>query len=336
MIDDGSEDESVKIAKNEAARTHFAHVDILELKHNGVVSALNVGLNACKTDIVFRIDGDATVETPHWDTMLKAWLREFPEVGLVGGQVVFDDGRIHSLGRAVLDIWGLRDMGCWPYEPPGCRTFDAHVVRPQCRFVRSPAYEVDTILGVCVAFRRGEAIEAGGFDPRFNPVWIEDDDFGLQIRRLGCRVVLDPAIRIVHRISLRNSRQPGLTITNYVRSVDTLAAPCSYFANLTQRICKRLRRESISPSIVLNSFDESNLPAPFAESSPWRMEILRRHYESWHDKWGFDPLNPDPEELETLVGKSATLGWRFNVAQWPTSRKFARRIADFSSVHASS
>ena len=330
MVDDGSEDASVKVAKAELDRTPFARAEIVERKHEGVVEALNAGLAQCRTRIVLRIDGDATVEVPDWDRRLCQWLDNFPELGVVGGQVIFDDGRLHSLGRAVLDEWGLRDMGCWPHEAMGMRTSDANVIRPVTRFIAAVPYEVDSILGVCVAFRRSDALDAGGFDTRYSPVWIEDDDFGLQLRKIGKRVLVDPEIQVVHRTSLRNSRQPGRLFASAVENRPT-ASRVQIATQKLRHVARSIKREFTSrPKSETALFSPNSLPELWREGDSWRFDLLKRHYVQWRQKWGFDPLNPNLADLYQLFGDDHILGWRLTPTAWSTSQVFCRAARAFA------
>ena len=59
MVDDGSEDDSVAMAKREVQHCGFASVEIIQLPHRGIVHALNTALSSAKTEFVIRLDGDA-------------------------------------------------------------------------------------------------------------------------------------------------------------------------------------------------------------------------------------------------------------------------------------
>ena len=320
MVDDGSEDDSVAMAKREVQHCGFASVEIIQLPHRGIVHALNTALSSAKTEFVIRLDGDATVETPDWISKLIMVLRH-EEIGIVGGSVIFEDGRVHSFGRSVLGETGLHDVGCVPLEPTGSRTFDSIVYRPQGRFSDGCPYEVDTILGVCVAFRRSEAQAAGGFDTRFNPVWIEDDDFGLGIRRLGRRVVVYPKIHVIHRPGLRGSREPGLPTGGKAGRTFKDARFYKIQKDIFNRI---IRRGKMICGKSRSAYSiEDCIPV---ESSPWRSSILKSHYENWRQKWGFDPMNPDLLKIYQKYWDTS-LCWRVNPSQLESSRAFIRKMA---------
>jgi GT2 family glycosyltransferase len=322
MVDDGSEDDSLRVAREEISRCGFASAQLIERPHAGIVSALNAGLEATKTEFVLRIDGDATVETPGWADRLTAWLRRYPEVGVVGGQVIFDHGGTHSFGRSLLGEYGLHDMGTCPLEPAGRRTFDSFVYRPPSGFLDTPPYEVDTILGVCVAFRLEDAASLGGFDSRFEPVWIEDDDFGFAVRaKLGKRVIVDPKIRVTHRIGLRGSREPGRVAAAGMGN----APPLRVRVRRVMRATVPSRARRAARLLVTGRSEPAALPVGTVtlptENNEWRKRILLGHYDTWHSKWGFHPLNPDPAAvLQRYFDTGA--GWKINPARHALSRAF--------------
>jgi GT2 family glycosyltransferase len=292
VVDDGSEDRSLAILKDQVSASGFARSEVISRKHKGIVHTLNAGLEAVRTPYVIRIDGDATVETPGWANRLQEWLDEDASVGLVGGHIIFDSGKIHSYGRSVVSELGLFDIGTIPAEPIGYRTFDGHVVRPMVDFPGGKPYQVDTLLGVCAAFRLSDARDIGGFDVRFNPVWIEDDDFGLSLRKLGRHVIIDPSIQAVHRISLRNYRRPGGST-----ALPKMNPRRSEFSRRLKAASRALRGK-------VKSWYER-------EGNQWRMDILKHHYAAWKEKWGFDPLNPD---LKAIIDRywDTQVCWKYN------------------------
>ena len=64
-------------------------------------------------------------------------------------------------------------------------------------FGESPGPEVDAIEGYCMAFRRAEALAAGGFDPKFRFYRIADIEFSFRLRDHGGRAVVVPDLPVV-------------------------------------------------------------------------------------------------------------------------------------------
>ena len=56
VVDDGSRDDSLEIARAFAARD--PRVRVLASEHRGIVGALNEGLSACRAPVVVRMDAD--------------------------------------------------------------------------------------------------------------------------------------------------------------------------------------------------------------------------------------------------------------------------------------
>ena len=102
---------------------------------------------------------------------------------------------------------GLHDRGAAITEPVGRRTYHGAVLRRRdgCRVRRTA--EVDGGLGCCMIYRREAALEAGGYDPGFNPVWFDDLDLTLSLRRLGLKVFCLPEVEVVHHVGERIGRR---------------------------------------------------------------------------------------------------------------------------------
>lgn len=92
-------------------------------------------------------------------------------------------------------------------------------------FDTSPGPEVDAIEGYCMAFRRGDALGAGGFDPKFRFYRIADIEFSFRLREHGGRAVVVPNLPLVkheHRIweSTEPDERDRLSRRNLYRFLD--------------------------------------------------------------------------------------------------------------------
>ena len=52
-------------------------------------------------------------------------------------------------------------------------------------------------------YRREAALEPGGYDPGLEPVWFDDLDLTLCMRREGLKVFCLPEVRVVHHVGER-------------------------------------------------------------------------------------------------------------------------------------
>ena len=64
-------------------------------------------------------------------------------------------------------------------------------------FEESAGPDVDAIQGYCIAFRRSDALAAGGFDPKFRFYRIADIEFSFRLRDHGGRAVVVPGLPVV-------------------------------------------------------------------------------------------------------------------------------------------
>jgi GT2 family glycosyltransferase len=282
VVDDGSTDGSIAILRRWQREGPWSGFTLIEQENAGVVRAFNRALAQASGDVIVRLDGDATIETHGWLERMLAFQATSDQVGVVVAKIVFDSGHIHSLGRTVVHPDGLHDRGTRILERRGRRTLDSAVARPleADALDGDRVSEVDAALGCCTLFRREVAHRVGGLDPLFSPVWVEDDDFALGVRREGWKVFCLPEVRVVHHQMRRNPRQGPI-------GKRSPAVP-RRLVGLVPHFLKR----PLAARMTLS------------REAPWRLELLARHYASWFEKWGFDPLNPDLNSVRRRWGGS--------------------------------
>ena len=277
VVDDGSTDGSREILRRWRGGGGFPSFTLLEREPRGAVASLNDALAHASGELIVQLDGDATVETPGWLERMVAFQAAGERIGVVGAGVVFDDGRVHAYGVHVVRPEGLHDRGTRIAEPVGRRTLHSRVRRPRaaaCPAGRAVA-EVDATLGCCMLYPRALAEEVGGYDTGFSPVWFDDIDLCLSIRRLGHKVFVMPEIEVVHRLSLRNSREDA----------GALGLASAAARRALGRLVPQAAKDVIAPVV------RSGRPTAA------QLGRLHHHYAYWRQKWGFDPLNPDMEEV---------------------------------------
>jgi glycosyltransferase involved in cell wall biosynthesis len=291
VVDDGSTDRSREILRRWRDSGAFPRFTLIERESSGIIATLNTGLAEATGDIVVRLDGDATIETPGWLERMLSFHGSDPRIGVVVGKIVFDSGHVHSYGMNIVGPAGVHDRGTTITEPAGHRTLDIAVERP----LAGPAdegheiAEIDGAIGCCTMFSRELAEQIGGFDHRYDPVGFEDFDFALGARRLGRKVFFFPEVEVIHRLTLRNPRTDS---------------------SRAEWMLWRLRRRvgGLFPQRVRNVVARA---AKLGDHDPARIALLRRHYASFRDKWGFDPLNPDMDEVLRRYGGSEVC-WRYD------------------------
>jgi GT2 family glycosyltransferase len=289
VVDDGSRDASVEILRRWRDSGRFDSFTLLEREHAGVVESLNAGLEAASGEVVVQLDSDATVETPGWLERMVELLWADDRVGVVTGKVVFDYGEIQACGVNLVGPEGVHDRPTQITEPTGRRRWHHRVRRydENTRDEERAVAEVDSGIGCCMAYRREDALAVGGYDTAYSPLWFDDLDLSLSIRRMGKKVFFTPDVRVVHRYALRERRRSeatGLAGRARERSWRLAAGVGGLLAPATRVAWAR----------------RLGLDRP----RPEHRARLAHHYAYWEQKWGWHPLNPDMDAVVRRHGGS--------------------------------
>ena len=108
----------------------------------------------------------------------------FPDAGVVGGKLLYPDGRVQEAGAMVFRDGSAAKFGA----------FDPALTAPIYNFVR----DVDYCSGALLATPRALFEELDGFDVAYSPGYYEDTDYCFRVREHGLRVIYQPASVIVH------------------------------------------------------------------------------------------------------------------------------------------
>jgi glycosyltransferase involved in cell wall biosynthesis len=177
VVDDGSTDQTVPILQKLAAVDQ--RIRLFPQPHQGIVSALNLGLNQGNAPFIARMDADDEAYPDRFSEQV-ALLAARPDIGLVSGLVEFGGERWSSAGYALHTDWmnTLRD----PVEI-GLN-----------RFIESP------LAHPSVMFRRVLIAQLGGYRDGDFP-----EDYELWLRWLDAGVKMAK----VPRVLLRWNDTPG-------------------------------------------------------------------------------------------------------------------------------
>lgn len=168
-VDDGSKDRTPAMLRRLGARE--PRLKVVTIPHGGIVAALNAGLTAARAPMVARMDAD---DEAHPDRLaLQAnFLRERPEVGLVGCLVEFGGDRQRQAGYARHVDW-LNGL------------VSPHDIALN-RFIESP------FAHPSIMFRRALAGEHGGYQDGEFP-----EDYELWLRWIEAGVVAAKVPRVL-------------------------------------------------------------------------------------------------------------------------------------------
>lgn len=143
----------------------------------------NLGAQAASSDLLVFLNDDVTPIRPDWLEVMAAHLLR-PEIGVVGGRLLYPSGAIQHAGL----VLGLQDG----VGHPARGSYSAELMY----YLQLPR-DVSAVTGACLGIRRNVFQEVGGFDPTF-PVNYNDVDLCLKVASSGYRVVVDPRIELTH------------------------------------------------------------------------------------------------------------------------------------------
>ncbi len=177
VVDDCSSDDTQEyLGECQGIRT------LRNRRNSGFIHSCNAGAAAARGDYLVFLNNDTSV-TPGWLQALIDPLTQDPETGIVGGRLVYPDGRLQEAGGIIFS-----DGSGWNYG----RGQNADL--PQYNFLS----EADYVSGACLAIARKDFERLGGFDKRYAPAYYEDTDLCFAMRQLGRKVIYQPAATIVH------------------------------------------------------------------------------------------------------------------------------------------
>jgi GT2 family glycosyltransferase len=145
---------------------------------------INVGAARASGEHLVLLNDDIEVATPGWIERMVMYSM-IPEVGAVGGRLLWEDGRIQHAGIRINDgLPGHPYYGFWR-EHRGY----ANAVRV--------AQDCMAVTGACLMTRRSLFEETGGLSEEFT-VNYNDVDYCLSVWAGGRRVVYDPDLVMFH------------------------------------------------------------------------------------------------------------------------------------------
>ena len=176
MVDNASSDGS-----SHFVRKNYPSVKILNNASNNYCQALNLGIKSSVGDFVVTLNNDTWVK--------KDWLLELVKVAIlnkdiagVGSKILFEDGRINSVGHKMLPNYYWSDLG---FKEDDQGQFDKIT-------------EVESICGASSLYRKSCLEDVGLFDEDFQ-MYLEDVDINLRLRNKGYKIYFSPKSIVYHR-----------------------------------------------------------------------------------------------------------------------------------------
>ncbi|WP_033822083.1 glycosyltransferase family 2 protein [Kitasatospora sp. MBT63] len=168
LCDDGSTDGTRALAEAAVAAFTSATGEVIQGPHAGKARALNLALERCTAEFVYRVDADCALDPDAFARSVPRFLAD-PRVGVVGALTLPKEPYTTWIDR----MRAMEQLFTYGFSLAALSTVDA----------------VPCVPGTFCGFRREAAVELGGFvDGMFG----EDAEFTCALARSGWRVVMDP------------------------------------------------------------------------------------------------------------------------------------------------
>lgn len=144
----------------------------------------NIGAAAARGDFLLFLNDDMEVHDGTWLHGLMEHAQR-PEIGVVGPQLLYPDGRVQHAGIFLSRAVGRHAFRFYPHDAPG--PFGLALTQRN----------MISVTGACMLTRRSVFEAMGGFDEAHSIV-NNDLDFSLRLQRAGLRVVYTPHVTLTH------------------------------------------------------------------------------------------------------------------------------------------
>ncbi len=163
VVDDGSTDDTVKLARQMGAR-------VLQQAHQGPAAARNLGARQAQGELLLFTDSDCE-PLPDWIERLSVPFNDAQVVGAKGTYRCQQAGLVPRLVQQEYESKYTRMLG-----------LDS----------------IDFIDTYSAAYRKDIFLQNGGFDPAFPVPSVEDQEFSFRLARKGYRLVFAPLASVYH------------------------------------------------------------------------------------------------------------------------------------------
>ncbi|MDR4503549.1 MAG: glycosyltransferase family 2 protein [Candidatus Scalindua sp.] len=206
VVDNNSHDGS-----QEAVRKHFPDITLIENRSNtGFAYANNQALRIMEGRFAVLLNSD-TVLKEGAITTLHSFMKESPETGVAGVQLLNEDGskqnsidNFPALETELLNKSFLRLL--FPRKYPS-----------KIRNLDKPT-EVNSVIGACIMVRKEAIDEVGILDDDYF-FFLEETDWCFRMLRKGWKVHHVPSVRVLHLAGHSKKKVPWQAQIEYYRSL---------------------------------------------------------------------------------------------------------------------
>ncbi|WP_156347327.1 MULTISPECIES: glycosyltransferase [unclassified Sphingomonas] len=160
---------------------------VLPPENLGFAGASNAGMTAGVGDYVCFLNSDVVPITGDWLDRLVAAMEADPGIGILGAQLLFEDGTLQHGGMAVQRLASFGNM-----------PFPCHPGKGRLPATGDTVRDVPLVTGALMLMRRTLAEELGGFDTDYVVGDFEDADLCMKVRARGLRCAVHDGVRLYH------------------------------------------------------------------------------------------------------------------------------------------
>ena len=184
MVDNASTDGSL-----EWVAEHYPQVNVIRNKVNaGVARGNNQAIKAAQGRYVFLLNTDTVLKPGAIDSQIE-FLDDHPEVGAVGGKLIFEDGSFQSSYDSFPNIWmeflGLTHLGHF-FNPRFPSNPDCDDIKP-----------VDWISSASLTIRKNAVEQVGYIDENYF-IYGDETDLQFRLHQAGWKIYFLPYVKTVH------------------------------------------------------------------------------------------------------------------------------------------
>lgn len=212
VVDNCSTDDSVQ-----RVRSQFPQAHLIETAENrGYAYANNLALKLARGEFVVLLNPDTTVP-PDGLAQIGAFMRHYPQVGVVGPKLVRQDGSLDLACRRSFptpEVSFYRMLGLSKLFPRSRRfgQYNLTYLDPD------ELCEVDSVCGAFMMVRRDAMEKVGLLDESFF-MYGEDLDWALRFKQMGWRVVYNPGVVVKHYKGESSKQSKRKTVPEFYRAM---------------------------------------------------------------------------------------------------------------------
>ncbi len=208
VVDNGSVDGSPEEVKN----LFGDRVKLIKnCKNFGFAKANNQAIKLAAGKYIFLLNSDAELKKGTV-TILIEFLENHPAAAMAGPKMIGTDGRLQnsfdnfpSLLTELVNKSLLRKL--FPAKFSG-----------KSQKLNSSAFEVDSLIGACIAVRKKAVDAIGVFDEDYF-FFMEETDWCMRMRKRGWKIFHVPTSSVIHRQGQSKNKAPASAWIEYYRSL---------------------------------------------------------------------------------------------------------------------